>query len=757
MKCFKNYFGVLLCTLMMLPAVAMADNKLSFEPFSIKAGETKTLTIDMVNDKDITLVQFDLRLPEGLSVPTYLNEDEEEELDIRKTTRAHSSHMVSSNKNENVYRIMLASQTNKLFKQNEGAVVTVKIVAASTFKTGTITMEEIELVSPDETAVNPDPVSLEITLPKVTVTINNAERSYGQENPQFTYTASTNDNLTGLVTFSCEATKTSSVGEYVITGTSTATDLEVTFVNGKLTVTPAALTVTADAKSKEFGAADPELTYVATGLVNGDVLTGALTRAEGENAGTYAITQGTLAASSNYTLNFKGANLTITPKNIASPTIELAETSFSYDGTAKQPAVTSVKDGTTEIPASEYTVGYSNNRNAGTATVTVSGKTGGNYAINGSTTFVITKIPLTVKAVDTTREYGNDTPAFTVTYEGFVVGDTKDNSITTAPTITANATKTSPVGNNYVITVNGGAATNYELTGYTPATLTITKAPLTVTAKNVTRYVGQANPTLELTYSGFKNGETESVLTSKPVATTTATADSPVGEYVITVTGGEAQNYEITCVNGKLTVTEKPSITITAKSVTREYGIANPSLGFTVTGGAISGTPELTCEAVAGSSVGEYVIKVAKGSITTDANFTFTNGTLTITKAPLTVTAKDASREEGEANPTFELTYSGFRNGDTESVLTTKPVATTTATETSVAGTYAITVSGGEAQNYSFTYVAGTLTIVAKPDGIATVSAEQVRGTVYTLSGQRVEQPRKGSLYIVNGRKTVIK
>jgi hypothetical protein len=74
-----------------------------------------------------------------------------------------------------------------------------------------------------------------------------------------------------------------------------------------------------------------------------------------------------------------------------------------------------------------------------------------------------------------------------------------------------------------------------------------------------------------------------------------------------------------------------------------------------------------------------------------------------------------------------------------------------------VAGTYAITVSGGEAQNYSFTYVAGTLTIVAKPDGIATVSAEQVRGTVYTLSGQRVEQPRKGSLYIVNGRKTVIK
>jgi hypothetical protein len=91
-------------------------------------------------------------------------------------------------------------------------------------------------------------------------------------------------------------------------------------------------------------------------------------------------------------------------------------------------------------------------------------------------------------------------------------------------------------------------------------------------------------------------------------------------------------------------------------------------------------------------------------------------------------------------------------------VLTTKPIATTTATVNSTAGDYAITLNGGEAQNYDFTYVNGTLTVSAKePDGISTIAAEAVAGQVYTLSGQRVEKPRKGVLYIVNGRKTIIR
>ena len=152
------------------------------------------------------------------------------------------------------------------------------------------------------------------------------------------------------------------------------------------------------------------------------------------------------------------------------------------------------------------------------------------------------------------------------------------------------------------------------------------------------------------------------------------------------------------------------AIVVTAKSYTREYGDANPSFEYTVSGGSISGTPKITCSATKTSSVGTYTIKIEKGSIT-NSNVKFVDGTLTITKAPLTITAKSYTRKQGEENPTFEVTYSGFKNNETSSVLTRKPTITCSATTSSPAGTYAITVSGAEAQNYSFTYVNGVLTV----------------------------------------------
>src|SRR5262249_7715080 len=86
-----------------------------------------------------------------------------------------------------------------------------------------------------------------------------------------------------------------------------------------LMVTARDLTVTADTKSKLYGASDPALTYTHGALYNGDtdsVFTGTLTRASGENVGTYAITQGSLSAGTNYNILFTGANFTITPRDL---------------------------------------------------------------------------------------------------------------------------------------------------------------------------------------------------------------------------------------------------------------------------------------------------------------------------------------------------------------------------------------------------------------------------------------------------------
>jgi hypothetical protein len=165
-------------------------------------------------------------------------------------------------------------------------------------------------------------------------------------------------------------------------------------------------------------------------------------------------------------------------------------------------------------------------------------------------------------------------------------------------------------------------------------------------------------------------------------------------------------------------------ITITAKNCNREYGENNPTFEYEVSGGTPTGTPTLICAATKTSDVGTYEIIVGKGTL--QGNVELVNGTMTVTKAPLTASVGDYTREEGQGNPTFVISYSGWKNTDNESVLTKKPVATTTATTSSAPGTYPITVSGGEAKNYEFTYKSGTLTVTKKQvtTGTATLAIE---------------------------------
>ena len=83
---------------------------------------------------------------------------------------------------------------------------------------------------------------------------------------------------------------------------------------------------------------------------------------------------------------------------------------------------------------------------------------------------------------------------------------------------------------------------------------TIKKALLTITAESCSRNFGEENPEFKFIYDGFVNDEDEKVLTKEPTATTKATVNSPTGEYDIVVSGAEAKNYDISYVNGKLTI-----------------------------------------------------------------------------------------------------------------------------------------------------------------------------------------------------------
>jgi hypothetical protein len=93
----------------------------------------------------------------------------------------------------------------------------------------------------------------------------------------------------------------------------------------------------------------------------------------------------------------------------------------------------------------------------------------------------------------------------------------------------------------------------------------------------------------------------------------------------------------------------------------------------------------------------------------------FTAGQLNVTTVPLTVTANNAVRVQGQANPAFSASFAGFVPGETAAVLGGALGFATPATPASAPGGYAITPLGLTSSNYSITFVDGTLTVTAAP------------------------------------------
>jgi hypothetical protein len=158
---------------------------------------------------------------------------------------------------------------------------------------------------------------------------------------------------------------------------------------------------------------------------------------------------------------------------------------------------------------------------------------------------------------------------------------------------------------------------------------------------------------------------------------------------------------------------------------------------------------------VATLPVGTYPITVKLGTITT-TGVELREGVLTITPAPLTITAKSYTRKVGEANPEFELTYKSFRNKETDTVFVVRPVIECDATIDSPAGEYEIRVSGAVATNYEISYVNGVLTVVDNPSGITTAKNDDVDAPVFDMTGRRVSKPQRG-IYIKGNKKVVVR
>ncbi|WP_158534924.1 MBG domain-containing protein [Mucilaginibacter hurinus] len=256
---------------------------------------------------------------------------------------------------------------------------------------------------------------------------------------------------------------------------------------------------------------------------------------------------------------------------------------------------------------------------------------------------------------------------------------------------------------------------NDTINAATPATLTFTVQKLPVVAKinNVYGVEGDVLPQFSVTATDLVNGDKQ---IDKMYITTTATKNSPPGSYPLTG-WSLSEKYDVTVKPGILTIFSAQTV---YAPVVKTYGDAE----FYVFGGHV---PEVTY----GTNNAEIRFEGSKARIlkaTTNVNeskvfVSYKNQTiskpLTINKAPLTIAAINQTKTEGSANPPLSVSYNGFVYGETKNNLGSQPIVSTTATISSPPGTYPINVRGATSDNYSFNYIAGTLTVTAAPGAVA--------------------------------------
>ncbi len=296
-------------------------------------------------------------------------------------------------------------------------------------------------------------------------------------------------------------------------------------------------------------------------------------------------------------------------------------------------------------------------------------------------------------------------------------------------------------------------ATATGLTGTASASFQITPAALTVTANSRTKVYGQTVTFAgtEFTTSGLLGTDTVTsvTLTSAGAAATATVAGSPYPITPSNAIGTGLANYAISYVNGSLTVNTAPPVghghgsdeglrpggRLRAAPSSRPSGLLN---GDSVTSVTLASPGAAATATVAGSP---YPITPSAAIGTGLANYaiSYTNGTLTVGPAALTITADDRTKTYGQAVvfAGTEFTTSGLQNADAVSSVTLAS-AGAAATATVAGSPYPIAPSnavGTGLANYTISYVNGTLTVDLAPLTITADDATKTYGQTVTFAG----------------------
>jgi len=521
------------------------------------------------------------------------------------------------------------------------------------------------------TLTQPTGLTADINKANATITASSGSGTYNgslQSVSGFTVSGLVNNETASVLSGVTASASGTNAGTYASVASGTATNYNLTFVNGALTINKANATVTASSGTTTYsGVAQSVSGFTATGLVNNEteaVLSGVTAIGTGTNAGTYAsVASGT---DTNYNLTFVNGALTI---NKANATVTANSGTRTYSGVAQSvngfTATGLVNNETTSVLSGVTASG--SGINAGTYTSTANG-TDSNYNltfVNGALT--INKANATVTANSSTTTYSGVAQSV----NGFTATGLVNNETTSVLSgVTASGSGTN--AGTYSSTATG-TDSNYNLT-FVNGALTINKAHLTVTANNATKTYGDTNPSLSTTVTGFVNSETlaTSGVTGSGAASTTATALTGAGTASITAGVGTlvANNYDFTTVNNGTLTINKANATVTASSGTTTYsGLSQSVNGFTATGLVNSETASVLSGVTAGATgtnAGTYT-STASGS-DSNYNLTFVNGAFTINKAPLSVVLSSQTKVyDGTSNATIangSYTLTGFVSGE---------------------------------------------------------------------------------------------
>lgn len=323
------------------------------------------------------------------------------------------------------------------------------------------------------------------------------------------------------------------------------------------------------------------------------------------NAGTYYVTA-TVAEGGNYARTVSSAAiLTISPRDISSASFSVSPTSTPYTGSAITVTTTLTLDGKTLVPNTDYTIDYLNNTNAGSATVTVTGK--GNYSGSKSTSFTITQVTptiiLTAKTVNyngtaisidaaTVKGVNNTTLTNqSITYTYYV--DAACNNVTTAANSGASGNGQPPVNaGTYYVKATVAATTNYTANTSEAVILKINKltpqititgktsyytgSPISVDAATVTGLNGATLTGQSITYTYYTDANCQNPTTAENGASTNGGAPVRAGTYYVTATVAETTNYnsatsaKVTLIINKYATTITPSVNSIGIMVTKE-------------------------------------------------------------------------------------------------------------------------------------------------------------------------------------------